>query len=204
MLTITACSSKPIAEQPIMPIYKSDELQDEQRYKHFIGQPTPNSYSICLHNTCQDIAFLSLSTEQWQQISSLFIPLAKSAEQERDQIKQAIALFETFSGQQSLTYLDKAKNDLSHGSRGQLDCIDEATNSTVYLRILASANLLKWHQQSSRITRGIFSGNAPHTTATITEAETGQVFAVDSWFEDNGEPPHIVPFSDWKRGWKPN
>ena len=35
------------------------------------------------------------------------------------------------------------------------------------------------------------------------EIETGQKYAVDSWFEDNGHPAHIVPLIEWKKGWKP-
>jgi hypothetical protein len=201
---LSACSSKPISEQAINPIFKADDPQDEQRYNHFIGHPTQDAYSICFHNTCKDIANLSLSDEQWQQITSVFSPAAISPEQERTQIKLAIALFEQFSGQQSPSYLDRAKNDLSGGAHGQLDCIDEATNTSVYLRIIDQANLLQFHQQASRITRGIFSGNPPHTTATIIDRQSGERFAVDAWFEANGQPPHIVSLEQWKQGWKPN
>ena len=203
LATVAACSSTSITEQAIKPIFKADDPQDEQRYSRFIGHPTPSKYSICLHNTCQDFANLSLSNSQWQQITALFLPKANNAEQERHLIQQAIALFETFSGQQSPSHLDRAKNDLSGGVQGQLDCIDEATNTTVYLRLLAEAGLLRWHQQASRITRGILSGNAPHTTATIIETKSGQRFAVDSWFESNGKQPYIVSLEQWKDGWKP-
>jgi hypothetical protein len=203
LATLASCSSTPIAQQAIKPIFKADDPQDEQRYSHFIGHPTYSQYSICLHNTCQDIANLSLSNNQWQQINSLFQPLASNAEQERNKIKQAIAMFERFSGQQSPSHLDRAKNDLSLGVHGQLDCIDEATNTTVYLRILAQANLLTWHQQGSRITRGILSGNAPHTTATVIETQSGQRFAVDSWFTANGQKPYIVSLEQWEDGWQP-
>lgn len=202
--TVSACSSKPISEQAIYPIFKADDPQDEQRYSHFVGYPTPDSYSICFHNTCKDIANLSLDDSQWRQIKNVFSPAADNAEQERNQIKRAIALFEQFSGQQSPTYLDRAKNDLSSGAHGQLDCIDEATNTSVYLKIIDQANLLQFHQQASRITRGIFSGNAPHTTATIIERQSGERFAVDAWFEENGQPPYIVSLEQWKQGWKPS
>lgn len=203
LICLGACSSQPIAEQAITPIFKADDPQDEQRYKHFIGHPTPDAYSICLHNTCQDIAFVTLTTREWQHILSSFLPIAATAEQEREQIKQAIALLETFTGQQTLTHLDKAMNNMSYGSKGQMDCIDEATNTTVYLRLIDKAGLLKWHQQASRTSRGLLSGNAPHNTATITETASGQRFAVDSWFEDNGQQPYIVPLDDWKSGWRP-
>lgn len=82
-----------------------------------------------------------------------------------------------------------------------MDCIDEATNSTVYLRLLQDANLMTWHELASRTSRGFIT--SPHNTATIVEIETQERFAVDSWFEANGEWPHIVPLAEWKSGWKP-
>ena len=202
-ISLAACSSKPIAEQAITPIFKADDTLDAQRYIRFIGYPTPDNFTICLHNTCQEFEFISLSVNQWLQVTSLFIPAAKTAKDERNKIKLAIALLETFTGQQTFTHLDKAKNDIGNGIKGQLDCIDEATNTTIYLRLIAETGLLKWHQQASRITRGVLSGNAPHTTATLVETKTQQRFAVDSWFEANGQPPYIVPLDEWKSGWKP-
>jgi hypothetical protein len=26
---------------------------------------------------------------------------------------------------------------------------------------------------------------------------------VDSWFEDNGHPAYVVPYKQWKSGWRP-
>lgn len=202
-LSLAACASKPISEQAITPIFKADDTQDAQRYTRFIGHPTPDKFSICLHNTCQDFAFVSLSKQQWQLVTRLFNPVAKTAQQERTQIKKAIALLEFLTGEQTVTHLDKAKNDLSNGITGQLDCIDEATNTSIYLRLIAEAGLLQWHQQGARITRGILTGNAPHTSATIVEKKSQQVFAVDAWFEANGQAPYIVPLTEWKSGWKP-
>jgi hypothetical protein len=106
------------------------------------------------------------------------------------------------TGQQAGTYKDRAKNDITKGLDGQLDCIDEATNTTVYLPMLAEANVLIFHQQASRTSRGgLFS---PHNTATITEIESNTRYAVDSWFDNNGKPPAIIPLTLWKSGWKPD
>lgn len=203
LLFLTACSSQPYSEQAIKPISNPSDLTslNENLNKPFITHPQPNNYSICLHNTCSDIAFVSLSDKQWQTIESLFFPESNSAEQERQHIKQAIALLETYTGQQTGTDKDRAENNLSTGINGQMDCIDEATNSTVYLRLLQDANLMTWHELASRTSRGFIT--SPHNTATIVEIETQERFAVDSWFEANGEWPHIVPLAEWKSGWKP-
>ncbi|NOQ82349.1 MAG: hypothetical protein GQ548_07485 [Methylophaga sp.] len=156
---------------------------------------------MCHSHSCAEFAHISLSTQQWETVEALFSPLAISAEQERKHIKSAIALLETMTGQQAGTNNDLAKNDLSLGTHGQLDCIDEATNTTVYLRLLFNAGLLKRHIQASRTSRGGLI--APHNTATIIDRDLNTHYAVDSWFYANGEPPVILPLSTWKSGWKP-
>lgn len=200
---LSACNSQPYSKEAITPITNHSNIQSLTTHsnKPFIEHPQPDNYSICLHNTCGEIAFVSLSDMQWQTIKNLFSPKSNSAEQERQQIKLAIALFETYTGQQTGTDKDQAENNLSTGINGQMDCIDEATNSTVYLRLLQNANLLTWHQQSFRTSRGF--PTSPHNTATIIEVDSQLRFAVDSWFEANGQPPHIVPLAKWKAGWKP-
>jgi hypothetical protein len=205
-LAIISCSSQPAFEQAIVPISNPTDLSSLTAHsnKPFIGQPQPENYSICLHNTCGEIAFVSLSDQQWQNIKSIFYPKSHSAEQERQQIKQAISLFEIYTGEQTGTHQDRAENDMRYGISGQMDCIDEATNTTVYLRILQNANLLLWHTQASRMQRGLLSGNTPHNTATMIETRNKQRYAVDSWFEINGKQPYIIPFEQWMSGWSPN
>ncbi len=200
---ISACTLS-TAQRPIDPIRKIDSFDRLTDYVNtpFIGNPTPENYSICHNNGCAKFAFISLSYDQWQRVKSLFLPIATDAKQEREQIKSAIAQLERYSGQQSTSYLDQAENALSTRREGQLDCIDEATNTTVYLRLLANANLLQFHQQASRTSRGGII--IPHNTATIIDTQSNQRYAVDSWFRANGEPPYIVPLTAWKKGWKPD
>jgi hypothetical protein len=84
-----------------------------------------------------------------------------------------------------------------------MDCIDESTNTTTYLRMLTNSGLLKHHTVMDRATRfGLFAG-APHTTAVISENGSDRDFAVDSWFLDNGQAPAIVRMQEWKSGWEP-
>lgn len=201
-LLLSACVT-PSDQRPIDPIRKIDDISRITDYKStpFIGEPSPENYSICHNNGCAEFAFISLNVQQWANVKSLFLPIAVSAQQEREHIKSAIALLEFYSGEQSNTYRDQAENSLTAGKEGQLDCIDEATNTTVYLRMLANAGLLNFHQQASRTSRGGFI--IPHNTATILETESNQRYAVDSWFGDNSEPPHIVSLKLWKKGWKP-
>lgn len=201
---IVGCSANNTARAPIKPIFIIDNMQEltASINRPFIGFPTPNNYSICHGHTCSKIAFIQLSKPQWSTVQALFSPVADNAPQERKQIKLAIAILEKMTGEQAGTYKDRAKNYVVKGLNGQLDCIDEATNTTVYLRMLSEANLLVFHQQASRTSRGgLFS---PHNTATITDIGSHTRYAVDSWFDNNGEPPAIIPLALWKSGWKPD
>jgi len=74
------------------------------------------------------------------------------------------------------------------------------------LLILHKQGLLKWHQPLDHVNRGFFIFGWPHSSAAMKEKNTleGTEFAVDSWFEDNGKRPHIIPLSLWRSGWKPN
>ena len=174
---LSSCTSYP--SNRIEPIRKADSMQVSET--PFITLPTPSNYSIC--------------------IEANFYPIATNAGQEREQIKHAVALLEIYSGTQAGTGQDRAKNDMSKGIRGQLDCIDEASNTTVYLRLLADSDLLQFHQQASRTHRGgLF---APHNTATIIDTQSNTRYAVDSWFYANGEQPVIIPLLQWKNGWEP-
>ncbi|MDB2705649.1 hypothetical protein N9Y67_03850, partial [Pseudomonadota bacterium] len=185
------------------PIFIIDNMQEllASINQPFIGFPTPSNYSICHGHTCSKTAYIHLSPSQWTTVEALFFPPAVNAQQERKQLKLAISLLEKMTGEQAGTSKDREKNYVAKGLNGQLDCIDEATNTTVYLRMLSEANLMIFHKQASRISRGgLFS---PHNTATITEIDSNTRYAVDAWFDNNGKPPAIIPLILWKSGWKP-
>lgn len=199
---LISCDAHTEALSPITPIQLIDNIQElTYNTRPFIEYPQQDNYSICHNHSCAKFSFIHLSTQQWDTVEALFTPLAATAKQEREHIKSAIALLETLTGEQAGTSRDKAENNLNQGIHGQLDCIDEATNTTVYLRLLSNAGLLQKHDQSSRTSRGGLL--SPHNTATIIERDSKIRYAVDSWFHKNGEQPEILPLSTWKSGWKP-
>ena len=85
------------------------------------------------------------------------------------------------------------------GQPGQLDCISESRNTTTYLRLLEAEGLLQWHTVEERQVRHPLIFNV-HWSAVIRERTSGERFAVDSWFLDNGKPPFIQPLEDWLSG----
>jgi len=167
-----------------------------------ITQPTPANFSVCHGGTCAIVSQASLDEEQWRRIAAAFPAPARDAAEERTRIAEAIAQFETVVGTITGTTDDRAENQHGASWWSQMDCIDESTNSTTYLRVLARAGLLAWHRVEARVTRGFFLFGWPHTTAVLSE-QSGARWAVDSWFHENGKLPEIVPLELWKTGWRP-
>ena len=172
-----------------------------------IDDPTPQLFSVCYEHSCTRVAHLTLDVTRWNPVREAFLPSAGSAAEERERIRQAIAYLEVEIGQRIGTLGDVGGSFEGFLEAGnQLDCVDESTNSTTYLRMMERDGLLRFHRVGSRTARarsGGFIIGWPHFTAVIEEIASGEKWAVDSWFRDNGEPPEVVPLSLWKTGWKP-
>lgn len=168
-----------------------------------ITEPVPERFNICYDHGCASLAWVTLSTEQWQRVRAVFSPPADTAAGEREQIRIAVALLEDMVGAMTGTATDKGGNLAGWGKPGQMDCIDESTNTTIYLRLLQGDGLLRWHQAGDRVTRWT-PLTWPHTTAVIEERSSQLRWAVDAWFLDNGEPPFVLPLQTWRDGWRPD
>jgi hypothetical protein len=167
-----------------------------------ITDPTWQRFSVCYDNGCRSLDQVSLTRQQWGQLRGLFIPPAGTAAEERRRIRAAIALMETFVGAATDTWRDKG-GTFNFGTSGQMDCIDESINTSLYLTMFYKYGMLRHHRVHDRATRGWFIFGWPHTTAVIREEAGNTLWAVDSWFLDNGKPPFILPLDIWKKGWKP-
>ncbi|MEM7693813.1 MAG: hypothetical protein AAF318_05135 [Pseudomonadota bacterium] len=121
----------------------------------------------------------------------------KSAAAERRRIAKLISWMERRVATTVGSAGDVGGLDLQNARvRGQMDCIDEATNTSSYLMIAQAAGLLRFHTVAGPVSRGfLIDGRYPHATAVI-RGKDGD-FAVDSWPEANGVPPKIVPVSVW-------
>ncbi len=180
------------------PAYPEPLVRDD-----FIEVPSPDAFSVCFDHTCASVVTISLTADEWRAVTRLLQPGAASAIAERAAVAEAIALFEAIVGRYTGTHRDRGRNLRGIGQPGQLDCIDESTNTTTYLNLLERDGLLRHHRVGRRSTRfGLFVG-MPHTTAVIIEAGSGRRYAVDSWFLDNGQPPFIAEIGSWKAGAAP-
>lgn len=168
------------------------------------GEVTYREFPVCHGYGCKYETTVRFSGSQWAQATAPLAAPAPDAPQERQRIAKAIAIMETLVGEATGTQTDQPGADFIVEDPGQMDCIDEAYNSSLYLHLMQQDNLLRWHRLSTPARRGYFvDGRWPHNTATITENATGQRYVVDSWFLENGREPFLLPVEEWLAGWHP-
>ncbi len=160
------------------------------------AQASPGAFGVCYDYGCKTRQTVRLPEEQWQTVRALFAPEPANATQERRRIARAIALMETLVGTITGTAADLGGNTRGAGMPGQMDCIDESTNTNTYLHLMQADGLLRFHEVRGRRMRSRWLVDA-HWTAVIRDTGTGQDYAVDSWFFDNGQPPVIARLNDW-------
>ena len=158
------------------------------------AQATPY-FVQCYDFGCKTTRELRFEASQWDQISTIFASGIVDSATEKQAIRQAVAMMERFSGELTDTRYDKGGNYPGSDLPGQMDCIDESTNTFQYLSALQELDLMKWHRVDLKQRRIVWF--ATHWTATIREIDSSQRFAVDSWYRDNGEMPYIQPIGDW-------
>lgn len=169
-----------------------------------ITMPQPELFSVCYDHSCTTVVTDSLSVEEWRQVTAVLRQPYQTPAGEREAIATAIAGMEEVVGRHTGTSADAGGNLEGFGKSSQMDCIDESTNTNTYLVMFEREGLLRHHTVVSRSTRfGLFVG-MPHTTAVIQDNVTQQRYAVDSWFQDNGQSPYIEKLEVWKAGGGPS
>ena len=162
-----------------------------------IDRPLPE-ITICYNYDCNRTAHVRPGADEWSTVVSQFNPAARSAVEEREMVRRAVAVLEHIAGTQTPTYRDRGKNPIVDDWPGQMDCIDESTNTKRYLDLLQEWGLLRWHRVAERVYRAphLFD---QHWAGQIIELETLDRYVVDSWFLDNGNMPYIQAASAWQR-----
>ena len=162
-----------------------------------VDRPLPE-VTICYNYDCNRTAHVRPGAGEWQTVVNQFTPPARSAVEERDMIRRAVAVLEHIAGTQTPTFRDRGRNPIVDDWPGQMDCIDESMNTKRYLDLLQERNLLRWHRVTDRAYRAphLFD---QHWAGQIIELETLDSYIVDSWFLDNGNMPYIQATSAWQR-----
>jgi hypothetical protein len=153
---------------------------------------------LCYNWGCAASARVSLSERDLSALEKLFVD-AFDPERERAAIALALGTMARVSGDQTPMGADRGGNREDGELNGRMDCIDHAANTKTYLHLLARRGWLKFHTVLDPVVRfrWLF---AVHWAGRIEDRATGQDYAVDSWFYDNGEPPAVLRFEDWARG----
>lgn len=157
--------------------------------------PKGNSLNICSGHGCQHISKVKLNDEIIDSVKKYFVNINNS-EDERIAIKKAIPDFEKYVGPKTGTDGDIASlGVLGSSDPTQLDCVDEAFNTTFYLIMLRERNLIKFHNILTPTWRGgLFQWT--HYVAVI--ENSGTKWIIDSGVSDNGGPVKIMKYEDWK------
>jgi len=162
--------------------------------------PTGSRIYVCHAFGCARKTPFDVTPAHMRRLKAILAKGRASPEAERAAIAEAIAWSEKTIGPVVGSDKDVGGYDLHNaGVPGQMDCIDEATNTTSVLSVAARAGYLAHHKVASPVARGFFlDGRYPHATAVVRETKAGgRAFAVDSWPHANGVKPDIMPLEDW-------
>ncbi len=162
--------------------------------------PTANKTYICHGYTCRIVTPVRFSSVEIAQIAGKLVTGVADAAAERAAISLSVQVFEKIVGVRIGTSADLPGMQFGRGADDQMDCIDEATNTTSLLMLLAKNGYLRHHKVELPSARGFFIDlRYPHATAVLLDTSSGKRWAIDSWPRANGEPPVIQLLAEWKR-----
>lgn len=121
---------------------------------------------------------------------------------ERAALGEVIGRLYRYAGTRTPIWRDKGGNTEDDGVEGRMDCIDHSTTTTHFLEMLAASGRLRFHTIQPRVMRSRFLV-MDHWTAVLRDKASGELYAVDSWFGDNGDPAEVLPLADWRAGQDP-
>lgn len=154
--------------------------------------------AVCYNWGCAAQAEVVYDDYQWLEATRL-LALANNAEGERALLAQSLGRLYRWAGEQTPIRHDLAGNGADGDLDGRMDCIDHSTTTTRLLRLLEAYGALHWHRVGEPARRTHYLV-AQHFAAVIEEQASGESYAVDSWFVDNGQPVVILPRAAWMEG----
>ncbi len=187
--------SQPVtAAKPVM--VPNDHAYDDinAHYgKYGAARPRGLRATVCSAYGCKTQQKFTFSDRFIEAMKKLYTDLGVSdGFSERQFIKKAIAAMEKESMVSLGLKDDRPSIDLfGNGDPGQLDCVDEATNSTSFLLILNDAGLIKHHRILGPIWKGGLT-RWTHYAALIEDRKTKVQYAIDSGVTKQGGEPYII------------
>lgn len=166
------------------------------------GIAAAHQVTICYNYGCAVTATVNIDGNDYIQLNRLFTEIDTAA-QERESIRLAMGYMNQIAGAQTPIFNDKGGNSENEdGVNGRMDCIDHSRTTSAYLRFIEVQGWLEFHRVLEPIHRAPLLLN-DHWSARIEETASGEQFAVDTWFLDNGEPALIFPVREWLKGAAP-
>ena len=107
---------------------------------------------------------------------------------------------------QPLLTNDRGLNNVDADIEGRTDCVDTSSNNMTFLRILQDLGELPDWLVAAPAVRDIFNFERVHWTAVVINRESDRPWTIDSWYQDHGHLPFVMPLDDWRKrklGWKP-
>ncbi|MCB1681745.1 MAG: hypothetical protein KDI61_09445 [Alphaproteobacteria bacterium] len=165
---------------------------------------TPQKFQVCHGFGCTIRTDVSLNAAEWRSVLEPFAAPAANAQEERQQIAVTVGRMETMVQQKTGMNTDYAKATTFERDQDQMDCIDEAINTTRTLRFIEKAGMLRWNDVVDPVHRGYFvDAMWPHNSGAVKDKQTGQKYVIDSYYADTGKPADIVPLEIWLNNWSP-
>ena len=163
---------------------------------------------VCFNYGCLAQSEVVFSNAQLSDLAQL-MRSARTAEEERQAIGEAIGRLLGWAGQQSPIAADRGGNYLDDAIYGRMDCIDHATTTTRLLSMMERHGMLRFHRLDEPVLRRRFllfehySALIKEVSGDGAEVAAGR-YVVDSWFFDNGQPAAVMPLASWQKGESPN
>ena len=160
--------------------------------------PAGNRVYVCHGYGCRYTTPVTFSEAELATITAPLQATLDNPTQERAALALSVQAYEEIVGRRVGTGSDRGRTQIGGGDKGQMDCIDEATNTTSLMLMLQARGALMHHTVMHPVARGFFlDWRYPHATAVLGETTGGEKWAIDSWPDDNGKPPVVQRLDKW-------
>ena len=158
--------------------------------------PIKNTVYVCSGYGCRNNNRYTFNSKMLSKLKKYFANVS-NANSEREALRKAISFIETRVGVATGTFSDKASiGFFSAGKKDQMDCVDEALNSSYYVMIMINNGMIKYHDLEKPNWKGGLT-RWTHYAAVIKDRTTGVLWAIDSGVKNNGGRPLIIQYSRW-------
>jgi len=161
--------------------------------------PVNNKIYVCHTYGCRRRTIVQFNDQDLGELRAILEVGAASPITERAAVSKAVQWYELRIARDVGNHNDKGGYDASmSGVPGQMDCIDEATNTTSLLMVAQANQMLAHHKVRKPVAKGFFlDGRYPHATAVLVENSGKGTYAIDSYPRGNAEPPVIMDLDAW-------